>query len=256
MTRTRVTRTAASRTATTRSWTKGGNVLVAGDSLSLGSDGDGGTIANRFAVQVQTYLATTYSGTWNLLAPGGAGGLAGTSGALRISSAGWSYTTPYRLAIFEISINNRGGNAAYPSGTYADDDEAEAAYGDDIAAMVTAVTSFACLPVSHVLLLGMMPNGDRHQNGTAENAQEFRDWNNIIVPAAVAATGATFVPMADVYGEDYNPNPYDAETRPLGDPMNYFPVDSTHPNEAGHTCIANRIIEYIPDLTRPHRATV
>jgi len=220
---------------------------VAGDSLSLGATGGGGTYANRFSVQVQTYLQTQHGGTWEIFAPGGQGGLTGTSGALHITSSGWGVTQTYRLAIFEMGINNQAGNNKYPSGTYADDDEAHTGYATDIAALVSLITASASIPASHILICGVPPYGDTRIGGTAANEARFIKWNTLTIPNAATAAGAIFVPMDDVYGTDYDPN---------DDPDSYFPVDTTHPNEAGHTLIANRIISYLPgDLARPRRAT-
>lgn len=112
MTRAAVTRTAVTRSAVTRSNIPNTlhRLLVLGDSISQGNQGDGTTVAqaDRWAQRlidpaVAGSLADTYGGSWEVYFANSASG--GASGLARTNRHAWE-SYPADVVIIELGVNN------------------------------------------------------------------------------------------------------------------------------------------------------
>ncbi len=167
----------------------------------------------------------------------------------------WKWATP-DLVVIELGVNNLPGlDSSYRyDGVnlrgYDGDDEAISWWKQDVTRAVGYLTLYKGVPASHILVLGQWPfgsatsyRGERYFGGTSEGL--FNRWNTEMQSQA-AALGATFVPMADVYGPNYVPD----ETAPNGDPDHLVDHDhgdsNVHPNDRGMALFADRILREVP----------
>jgi len=152
------------------------------------------------------------------------------------------------LVTIELGINNNLTGATH----YADLATGMAAWTTDVTEIVERLIARGT-PADHILVLGHPPwtaaSGGwagLYIGGAAEDT--FQLWNGIddhvvdgIMPA-ITSTGAVFVPLHDVYGDDYDVDTDAGDFTTGAGPGN----TNTHPNAAGYSAIYNRILEYLP----------